>query len=193
MLILSMISCIVSSGFGTCRYSNTPSVTMTTKSPFFQGYLFMLDLGVCPNADRQGIRGKTCHLLPVPDKASRCSDLVKIRRPIIEVYHAQVNGRIQIALPFHHHRRIHHAYCRLQGKPCFQKTFHKIQHHLALLACGTAGAHAIRKSEQKITALQLQKREIVPRNLCTVFFQPCDSLHTAVFCILVKQKIGAFL
>lgn len=42
-------------------------------------------------------------------------------------------------------------------------------------------------------ALQLQKREIVPGNLCTVFFQPCDSLHTAVFCILVKQKIGAFL
>ena len=56
------------------------------------------------------------------------------------------------------------------------------------LACGTAGAHAIRESEQKIAALQLQKREIVPGNLCTVFFQPCDSLHTAVFCILVKQK-----
>ena len=31
--MLSMISCMVSSGFFTCRYSNTPSVTMTTKSP----------------------------------------------------------------------------------------------------------------------------------------------------------------
>ena len=51
----------------------------------------------------------------------------------------------------------------------------------------------LKRSKADIAALQLQKREIVPGNLCTVFFQPCDSLHTAVFCILVKQKIGAFL
>ena len=36
--MLSMISCMVSSGFGTCKYSSTPSDTMTRKSPLYKSF-----------------------------------------------------------------------------------------------------------------------------------------------------------